>query len=65
MYRVAVGMWAIQPRDFWAMTPREWWLVHDAKNTERNAAIRARGGLTGSDKRELYEQLQAAKVQNG
>lgn len=63
---MAVGMWSIDPRSFWAMTPREWWLVHDAKNTERNAIIRARGGLTSEDKRELYEQLKAAKrVDNG
>jgi len=57
MYRVAVGIWDIDPQSFWTMTPREWWMVQDAKNAQRNAAIRASGNLTNEDYAELYEDL--------
>ena len=61
MYRVAVGMWSIDPESFWKMTPREYWLVYDAKNEERCSITRASGKLTRSDYQELYEDLKAAK----
>jgi hypothetical protein len=61
MYRIAVGMWGIDPQSFWKMTLREWWFVQDAKNSERCAIIRASGKLTNSDYDRLHEKLKAAK----
>ncbi len=30
-YRVAVGLWSVQPSEFWGMTMREYWWMFDAK----------------------------------
>jgi hypothetical protein len=43
----------VQPSEFWAMTIREWWWLADVR-----APSQKYGDLSGSDAKDLYEDLQ-------
>jgi hypothetical protein len=52
-YRVAVGLWSIQPSEFWDMSPQEWWWVYDARVGEPKY-----GKMTLTEVEELYHMLE-------
>lgn len=51
-YRIAVGMWSIQPSEFWAMCLEEWWWMYDARIGEPKI-----GGIPESQLERLYSKL--------
>lgn len=53
-YRLAVGVWSIQPSEFWRMEPAEWmWLWEQKREPEPEEKLA--GSLTRRDVTELAE----------
>lgn len=60
MYRLAVGLWGIQPSEFWNLDTEEWWWIADAHRPRDQVKTYA-GTLTQNDVEELDEWLRQAE----